>query len=252
MVDKSDVLDGWPFETGDYAVGDPSSSVAIVTLGSNMNDELVSSGCAIVGPLHTENLGIEKLVANIISNTNIRFLIICGSEVQGHITGKTVEALYSEGIDPEKKSIIGSPGAIPFVENLEVDAVDRFQDQVSLVSMINSEDIDAITESVQECISNDPGAYPEEPLLIELSESEDEEEDISTASTTTTSTGGNVDSSAIQLSLIDTRIKLMKTEVNQIASLQKYQTGYYAGKVEGVVIGFILTMVLLLIVIRGF
>ena len=85
MANKKEVIKDWPLETGDYLVGDPTSSVAIVSLGSKMNEELIKTGAAIAGPLHTENLGIEKVVANMISNPNIRYLVICGSEVQGHI-----------------------------------------------------------------------------------------------------------------------------------------------------------------------
>ena len=64
MVNKKEVVDGWPLETGDYSVGDPQCSVAVVTLGSKMNDEIVNEGAAIAGPLHTENLGVEKVVTN--------------------------------------------------------------------------------------------------------------------------------------------------------------------------------------------
>jgi tetrahydromethanopterin S-methyltransferase subunit A len=35
-------------------------------------------------------LGIEKLTANIISNPNIRYLIVTGMEVKGHITGQAI------------------------------------------------------------------------------------------------------------------------------------------------------------------
>ena len=146
MVEKKEIGDNWPFETGDFVVGDVTSPVAVVTLGSNMNEYFENSEVAIAGPLHTENLGIEKMVTNIISNSNLRYLIICGSEVQGHITGKTVEALYENGIDPEKKTILGSPGAIPFVENLPVEAVERFQDQIELISMIDNENVDEIDQ----------------------------------------------------------------------------------------------------------
>ncbi len=251
MVEKKEVIDGWPFETGDYLVGDPNSDVAIVSLGSNMNEQLVDSGCAIVGPLHTENLGIEKIVANLISNSNIRFLIICGSEVQGHITGKTVEALYENGIDPEKKSIIGSPGAIPFVENLEVEAVERFQDQITLVSMINNENIEDITTNIDECIENDPGAYPEDPMIVELTETEIGEDSDDTQNYVSSSPSASVDSTSLTLLEIETRIRIMLAEVNQIGSIQKQQSGYNAGKIEGIVIGFILTMLLIIFINIG-
>ena len=78
MADKKAPADGWPVISGDYA-------------------EL--SGAAIAGPCKTENLGIEKVVANIISNPNIRFLILAGAEVQGHITGQSFKALHENGAE---------------------------------------------------------------------------------------------------------------------------------------------------------
>jgi tetrahydromethanopterin S-methyltransferase subunit A len=37
---------------------------------------------AITGTLQTENLGIERLIPNVLANPNIRFLVVCGAEVQ--------------------------------------------------------------------------------------------------------------------------------------------------------------------------
>lgn len=248
MVDKKEVIQNWPLETGDFAVGDSSSPVAVISLGSNMNDDLVGEGAAISGPLHTENLGIEKVVANVISNPNIRFVIICGSEVQGHITGKTMEALYENGIDSEKKSIIGSPGAIPFVENLPVEAVERFQEQVSIISMINNENIDEISARINECIDNDPGAYDGEAFIVEFNESEEEEE-TNNESDITVSSSASVDSAALILLEVENRINIIKSEVNEIAALEKISAGYYAGKIEGIVIGFILILILFILLV---
>ncbi len=246
MVDKKEVIDGWPLETGDYSVGDPQCPVAVVTLGSKMNDEVVNLGAAIAGPLHTENLGIEKVVTNIVSNPNLRFLIVCGSEVQGHITGETVKALYDNGIDPDTKSILGSPGAIPFVENLPIEAVERFQEQLTIIDMINNENLDDISAKINECIENDPGCFEEEPMIIQLNEKEEEEEDDSSYELMETSTS-SVDSSALKLLEIENRIRHLKSEVNEIGSLENFSSGYYAGKVQGIVIGFVLTLVLILI-----
>ena len=89
MVDKKAPAADWPVITGDYIVGDPESPVAVATLASHIEAEL--SGAAIAGPCKTENLGIEKVVANVISNPNIRFFILAGAEVQGHITGQQVK-----------------------------------------------------------------------------------------------------------------------------------------------------------------
>ena len=248
MVEKKDVIEGWPLETGDYDIGDIQCPVAVVTLGSKMNEDVVSRGAAIAGPLHTENLGIEKVVANVISNSNIRFLIVCGSEVQGHITGKTMEALYENGIDPEKKVILGSPGAIPFVENLSVEAVERFQKQVTLISMINNENLDEIEQKIKECISQDPGAYEEDAMIVELNDVKEEESD-EVEEIEENITGGGVDSSVVVLEHVESRIRYLKGQINEIAAMERFSSGYYAGRMEGIAIGFCFTLIIVLILL---
>ena len=168
MVDKKAPADGWPVISGDYVVGDPESPVAVTTLASHIEAEL--SGAAIAGPCKTENLGIEKVVANIISNPNIRFLIVTGAEVQGHITGQSIQALYENGADPDKKKIVGATGAIPFVENIPLDGIERFQNQLELVDLIDTEDIGTIQSKINECIEKDPGALEEDPIVMEVDE----------------------------------------------------------------------------------
>ena len=171
MADKKPTADNWPVVSGDYIVGDPESPVAVTTLASHNEDIPAAAGAAIAGPCKTENLGIEKVVANIISNPNIRFLILCGAEVQGHITGQSFKALHENGCDPEKKKITGATGAIPFVENIPMEGVERFQQQLELVDMIDNEDGGAITAKVKECIEKDPGAFEEDSLVIKIDES---------------------------------------------------------------------------------
>ena len=151
MADKKAPADGWPVISGDYIVGDPESPVAVTTLASHIEAEL--SGAAIAGPCKTENLGIEKVVANIISNPNIRFLILAGAEVQGH-----------------KKKIIGATGAIPFVENVPLEGVERFQQQLEIVDLIDTEDVGAIQSKINECIEKDPGAVEADPIVMEVDE----------------------------------------------------------------------------------
>ena len=168
MADKKAPADGWPVISGDYIVGDPESPVAVTTLASHIEAEL--SGAAIAGPCKTENLGIEKVVANIISNPNIRFLILAGAEVQGHITGQSIQALYDNGADPDKKKIIGATGAIPFVENVPLDGIERFQNQLEIIDLIDTEDIGAIQSKINECVEKDPGAVEGEPIVMEVDE----------------------------------------------------------------------------------
>lgn len=177
MVEKKSPAEGWPVINGDYVVGDPQSCVAGATLASHIEEVLVDAGAAIAGPCKTENLGIEKMVANLISNPNIRFLLLCGSEVQGHITGQSIEALHANGVDDDKRKIVGATGAIPFIENMPDEAIERFQQQMEIVSMIDIEDAAAIQSKVKECIEKDPGAVDSETMIIEL-EDDEEEEDI--------------------------------------------------------------------------
>lgn len=148
----------WPPLRGDYVVGDPESRVAVVTLASNLRVE----NAAISGTCKTENLGIEKIVANVISNSNIRFLVICGAESKGHLPGNTLIALHENGID-EQGRIIGSKGAIPFIQNLKIEAIKRFQDQVQLIDRIGLEDEEQI-RLLAEDYGREGEPYPEEPF----------------------------------------------------------------------------------------
>jgi tetrahydromethanopterin S-methyltransferase subunit A len=171
---KVEPAPGWPIATGDYVIGDPKGCVAICTLASESIYPVLAKlpGVAIAGPCKTENIGIEKIVVNVISNPNIRFLIVCGIEVTGHVTGGSFKTLYQNGIDPSTKKIKDAPGAIPYVEHLTPEAVERFQKQVQFVDMIGVEDIEKIKAKVEELVAQDPGAYPEPPFIIELEKRE--------------------------------------------------------------------------------
>lgn len=152
--------ENWPPVRGDYMVGSPESRVAVVTLASHLRAE----GAALIGPCKTENLGVEKVVANTISNSNIRFLLLCGMESKGHLPGDALLALHKNGID-EQGRILGSHGAIPFIQNLPHEAIRRFQDQVELIDRIGLEDKGQIELLIREYNSM-AGPYPEEPFQI--------------------------------------------------------------------------------------
>ena len=168
MAEKKEVPDGWPFITGDYEVGDPMSCVAISSNGSYFHIEHLK-GVAIQGPDKTENIGMEKIMANIVSNPNIRFIICAGAEVPGHLSGETHMALYKNGIDPATHKVIGTKGAIPFIENLPTKAIERFREQiVEVIDMMGEEDYGKLNAKVKELQAKDPGAFPEDPLIVKL------------------------------------------------------------------------------------
>ncbi len=171
MVEKKEVPAGWPLVTGDYEVGDSESPVAVASTGSYFHIEHLP-GIAIQGPVKTENIGLEKIMTNIISNSNIRFLIMAGAEVPGHISGGAMLALHKDGVDSETHKILGTKAAIPFIENLPAEAVERFRKQVEVFDMIGVEDYGAIMAKVNELKGKDPGAYPEDPMIVKIGEEE--------------------------------------------------------------------------------
>ena len=109
---------------------------------------------AIVGPLRTENLGVEKIVANIISNPNIRYLIIWGEEIVGHHAGQSLISLWKNGIDKDGR-ITGAKGAVPYIENLDEEAISRFRQQIEVVDMLGTVDINSLNEKVAELASKE-------------------------------------------------------------------------------------------------
>ena len=212
MADKKAPADGWPVISGDYVVGDPESPVAVTTLASHIEAEL--SGAAIAGPCKTENLGIEKVVANIISNPNIRFLILAGAEVQGHITGQSFKALHENGADPDKKKII-------------------FQQQLEIVDLIDTEDIGTIQSKINECVEKDPGAFEEEAMVISVDDDDGDEDE-----------GEAMKVVSAETALIEARIRNINTKIDMVGAVQRNMAGNYAGKVQGIMIGLIFTLVI--------
>jgi len=165
----ADPAAGWPIVQGDFHVGNPQSSVIVVTMGSHLDEQgICDAGAALCGSCKTENLGLEKILANVISNPNIRYVLTCGTEVKGHLSGQSFIALHAYGVDGGK--IVNSKGAIPFIENLTTEHIKRFQEQVEIVDIMESEDIGAISAKVKELNAKGTEAFGEAPIVIEISE----------------------------------------------------------------------------------
>ena len=175
----------YPPEEGRYLRGNDSSPVVVAIVLNNDADKVppeveklvragVESGAALSGTVQTENIGFEKLVCNIVANTNIRYLVLGGPESEGHLTGEALKALFSNGVD-EKKRIIGTDAPHPFLFNLPMEFIERFRKQVTLIDLQFNADPDLIRQAVWSCYQEepvnfkgyslcDPGAYPETPL----------------------------------------------------------------------------------------
>jgi tetrahydromethanopterin S-methyltransferase subunit A len=188
----------YPPEDGRYLRGNDFSPVAVVAIldtdDSKIPQELASlvataveAGAALAGTLQTENLGIEKIVANIVANPNIRFIVLCWREAYGHSPAEALQCLVDNGVAEDKRrTIIGATAPTPYLANISLDAIERFRKQVKIVSIIKEDDPpfgmrpENVKNAVHACIQEkptkfdeyflyDPGAWPEPPICEELS-----------------------------------------------------------------------------------
>ncbi len=159
----------WPYVPGKYFVHDPMAPVAVTTLGSVALAREVSDakpdGLAIVGKVETENIGIEKIIQNILSNPAIKFLVCAGAEPPKHLTGATMVSLFQNGVD-EKKRIVGSPGMRPILPNTPEAEINAFRETITPVDMIGCVDVREICTKVTELALTAPSGDAK-PLSFE-------------------------------------------------------------------------------------
>lgn len=147
--------DKWPPVAGEYFAfcEGVSCPVAVSTLASiNLAETLANikpRGLCVVGKTETENIGIEKIIKNTITNPTIHFLIVAGQESEGHQSGKTLLALSENGVDKNMK-VIGSPGKRPILKNVSLSEVESFRKQVQVIDMIGCDDTKRIVEKIEE------------------------------------------------------------------------------------------------------
>lgn len=153
----------WPVEQGEYIIGRKTSSIAISTLGSDdlqesLTAKLGKEKFAIIGKTHTENIGIEKIIKNTVTNPDIRFIILCGKDTRGHMPGQSLISLFIHGVNHEKR-IIDARGQGPVLKNLEFSEIEHFRSQVEIIDLINVEDLSQIQEKVMACEQRNPGKF---------------------------------------------------------------------------------------------
>ncbi len=171
----------WPTIPGSYTLGNAESPIAIVILGRGIL-ALPAERFAIKGQLVTENVGLEKVVANIVANGRIRFLLVCGKEEVGHMPGAAIHALSKNGVDSRMR-IRDCKSAVPYVCNLSLEAIERFREQVEIIDHVDSSDmreapteylarydietemLERIHRSIQECEARNPGPFPAPPCI---------------------------------------------------------------------------------------
>jgi tetrahydromethanopterin S-methyltransferase subunit A len=186
---KSKPHPDYPCEPGRYIRGNDFSPVAVAIILNTDEDKIppeieglvragAEGGAALSGTVQTPNIGFEKMICNIVANSNIRFLILGGPESDGHQTGAALKALMANGVD-EKKKIIGTEALHPYLYNIPVEFINRFREQISLIDLQFQGDPEIIRKAVWSCFQekpvefmgytlHDPGAYPEPPFSGKL------------------------------------------------------------------------------------
>lgn len=185
MMKKAATADGYPPEEGCYLRGNDYSPVAVVVILRWEREKTppsieqlvrvaVESGAALAGTLQTENIGLEKVICNVVANPNIRFLAVCGPETPGHLVGDAIVALSGNGVDAGKR-IVGAKAPTPYLFNVPLEFIQRFRQQVTVVDLIDEGSPEVLRQAVCACyqesptpfghyVLSDPGAYPEPPL----------------------------------------------------------------------------------------
>ena len=165
-TEKLEAREGWPPLPGDYRVIRYRAPVAVCTLtDADLAGSIAKSagdGVAMVGTLQTENLGIERVIANVVENPNIRFLVLCGPDSEqkiGHLPGQSMLALARNGTD-ERGRIVGAEGKRPIVKNVSAAVIDHFREHVEVIDRIGTSHVEEIHETVRARVDRSPGPAP--------------------------------------------------------------------------------------------
>ena len=143
----------WPPHPGEYIVGNPTGSVAICSLSSReLPPKLIAAAgpdLAIAGRCDTENIGIEKVVLNLLANSHLRWLVLCGVDAQGHRAADAFLQLKERGVDGNMR-VLESASWRPVLKNLTLIDVARFREQIELVNMVGVTNVSKIVEATLE------------------------------------------------------------------------------------------------------
>jgi len=165
-------IQSWPVQPGDYRVINATKSIALAVLqGMNMDEPdlaTVYSKIAIIGSITTENLGVEHLIKNLIANPYLRYLVLWGEDIEGHLPGDALLNLIGNGLDKTKR-IVGASGARPVLKNLTESEVHHLRRQIQVIDLIGRKDISELTNRLE--LFNKQTAQPYEAgLRVDLVE----------------------------------------------------------------------------------
>lgn len=104
----------------------------------------------IAGRLHSENKGIDQMIDYCINHPQLKYIILCGKDTNGHYPGDALISLIEKGIDGNGK-ILGAISPSPFISSSKENVV-KFKNQVNIIDMRNCFDTNKISETVYHLI----------------------------------------------------------------------------------------------------
>ena len=171
--EKVEERPGWPPLPGSYIIRRFCAPVAVCSLMDATLAQAIARetgpDLSIVGTLCTENLGIERVIHNVLANPHIRHLILCGPDSQqvvGHFPGQSLVALAQNGLD-QRGRILGARGRRPVLKNISQAAVEHYRQTVAVVDLMGQSDLAKIIAMVEACAVQNPGpAVPFHPTSL--------------------------------------------------------------------------------------
>ena len=149
----------WPPSPGYFRLGNRESAVAVCTLSSTaLVDQVDDRWAAIIGRVYTPNLGLEKMIRNVVSNPKLRYLVICGKESPIFLVGESLFKLAENGLD-EKGGIIGATNPEASLPNLPHATVETFLAQIELVDMLGETNPTILNQRIKELHERYTSAY---------------------------------------------------------------------------------------------
>jgi len=147
MVFKCSVSDLWIVEPAILCVGNKFHPCAVLVpldddVGKEILKHAVDMGVAIAGFCKTANIGIEKVICNVLANPNIRWIVVAGNENPGHRSGKAIIMLHRYGVDPKTRRIKCGEDTIcrdiptGYIPNIPLEAIERFRRQVKIIDIL--------------------------------------------------------------------------------------------------------------------
>lgn len=93
----------------------------------------------LVGRLLSENRGIDNILETIYNHPQLKYLILCGKDVKGHLPGQALISLHNFGTTNYGR-IIGARGNSPTLRSTKEEIL-YFRNNIEIIDLIGSRDI---------------------------------------------------------------------------------------------------------------